>query len=303
MKIKIIIAAVCVATAMIFCGCGKDKYNPSEKISKIYHQYDAEYGKELSEIWEWDGNNLSAIYWEEDKSEGFKFEYDKKDLITKVSLIDADSEDDLGYLKYTYDGKKLDKVEYCGKVEGVGEVVAYRLSYEYSGSKISKISFSYNSAIEMYDSPKKAKKLLSLVLPKKAIEKLPSSTIATKAVKANEEFIKTVDMEWTWEKDNITKLKSNYYGEEGEVETETESFKYDTKNSPFYNFPSSTMILEYGYFPSKNNIVREQWEGNDYYSTYEIKYNDKDYPTEATRKSTGSDGEVYVGTTTYYEYK
>ena len=108
--------------AVSLTSCHKDGvYNPKEKISRIYYQGSGQSAeKQLSELWNWDGKKLSTItyYYNTGEIEGTeKFSYDGK----RLSRIDYISDfGDGSYLLFTYDGRKLDKVEVYARGNLVG---------------------------------------------------------------------------------------------------------------------------------------------------------------------------------------
>ena len=149
MRKFVLLLAILLPVAASFTSCKKDGvYNPKQKISRIYYAYSSpdpffNSDKELKEIWDWDGNKLSTIaYYTKKGVDGTeKFSYDGKRL-SRVDYVIPDGTN-VAHVLYIYDGRKLDKMEYYS-----GEELQEIHKYIYDGKKLSKVEVTFYDILE-----------------------------------------------------------------------------------------------------------------------------------------------------------
>lgn len=310
---KFAFCAMALALVGLTVGCTKDgKYNPKEKISKIYTSsthssswYDGEtwhegdvYNtpKHLSQAWTWDGKKLMSIADYDSDGENYstaKFEYDGSQL-SKIT------EDD-NYSVLEYDGKKLASV----KTYSDGQLVSTAI-VTHDGKKIVKIEATNNADIDLDVKGLRASAmedaLWTLVMPADA-----RPLIKKAAAKSGAKASTTETITFEWDGDNVSKV-SMTEGNGTNSSTYTMSYTYDKMKNPYYGFLYE-ILNESGCSLSENNAVSMTYtsvsEDGTYSDTenYTYKYDGK-WPIERTNShSYEGDGYRSSGsTTTYYEY-
>lgn len=305
-----IVAAVC-----LLAGCQKEgKYNPKEKIAKIYTErsYSNSYydgtrwiveneessGKQLSESWTWDGKKLSQIAYYDDGEAyiNVKLTYDGSQLI---EATDGETR-----MVYTYDGKKIEK---CEVYEG--SVLFETMTFGHDGKKISSVTYTYTNAyVKSLD---KGVTTLSRLMMRSLV---PDSPVADRVIKdvrahaAKED--NTYTLNFTWDGGNVTKITAT----SGAYST-TMTCTYDDKNNPYQGFALALSGL-YGEsesgveFCNENNIlsVTATYTGEGYTEseteTYSYEY-DGNWPVKQTRKYNWESDEYRSSNKriTYLEYE
>lgn len=280
-----------------FPSCTKDKagvYLPKKKIQRMYgaSSYTNKY---LRNIWIWDDNLLKTID-HYSSSGGLSwteyFSYDGK----RLTRVDDYSNSE--YVLYDYDGNNLKSASYYyrNNIGGVATVT-------YSDNKISKISQTF------YDSKKDAKTLchldpLSVLFPAHLCEVMEKSEKVFAASRLGKE-IYTINWQFTWTDDNITKL----FATDSEGHSISVAFQYDSKNSVLKGFMDLYSLIDddvdsyvgLGCY-SKNNVTKMIYtysDGDTEIINLIYQYDKDDYPTMITESYDGGTG-TYM---TYYEYE
>ncbi len=305
---KFILLLVSLMFLSTFTACFKDKdgeYKPKEKISKIYYDYGE--GKELEEVWKWNGKQLQRIdhYYDGDLEWSEEFTYNKKGQIERVDCYE-DSE----YTEYTYDGNRMTKSTFydSGTIEE-------EYNFTYDGNKVSMIEIIYfsKSSIEKSRLREEGHNPIKMLLQE--------NYEIVKNVLNNTAMRNSVTLKVEWNKNNVSNIEVQDGGE-----TEQFEFKYDDKLNPFKNYYDlytfydgeiDVVVTAY----SKNNITeiratyREDGETETEILKYSYSYDGK-FPT--VRRFTYSyerpiwddsydniiDYETETETTsTYYEYE
>ena len=270
--------------AVTFTSCQKtEPYNPKEKISKIY--VDQGLGKSLSEVWNWEGNQLKTIEYYMgigDAQFNFyteEFTYNTKDQLQKVEAAGGDA-----HTEYIYN--KFDRLYQIKHFDYDENTVTY--TFEYDDNKLSEmIIVSTNKFIEP---DKSIAAPLKYVFPELSF--METSEMLSN-IPAERDGIR-LELDIDWRGNNISEIEV----ESGEY-TEKYYFKYDDKLNPYRNF----LGLDFGggsdnIFVNKNNIVEYTINsyigGFSYSDTKYISYTyDGKYPV------TKSHGDVIE----YYEYE
>ena len=292
---KSIIFCLCVAVIALFSACNKDPegvYNPSKKIQKVFTvNEDGE--KVLTEVWQWDGDVLTAIgYYDYDGTLAFmnRFSYDSKN---RLIAMDGDG----AHADYIYDGNKIDKVVMTA--DGV-EVGSYE--FEHKGNKISEIKID----MDIFDGwgdddlgwdKKGVVYPLYFMMP----EAFPMLEAAFKECSKDSKGDQ-VKIRLNWGGNNVKSMEVSF-NIMGMNMTEKADITYDNKNNPMYgSFAAMSSTVVGNLFLNKNNplTVKTSYMGqvlgtSDY--TYEY---EGDYPVKVTRKTV--DEEMTDVTTTIYEY-
>lgn len=311
------------AALLLFGACQKEgKYNPKQKIAKVYEEfnytdsyYDEYTGewntnsnnvpKHLSEQWTWDGKKLSQIAYigydyddqgnmVPDGQEVVNFSYDGSQMTEATTTFGE-------RMVFTYEGKKLQKAELYD--DATTPYMTYE--FEHDGKKISSMTV---TMAEAYYDKKSANVsrlehlLLGNIIPQtKSTDKFVCQLHA-KAAKAG----LSIRMDLTWDGDNVSKIvAATPYG------NATATFTYDDKNNPFKNF--GPMFGFYGEtetgveFCNKNNITKmviSDIDGGSDEENYTYTY-DGQWPVSCTNMYSYED-EYSRGTnsrTVYYEYE
>lgn len=335
---KTVLIAVAAAVALFFGACHKDgKYNPKQKISKIYSEYYSTSAfrdneetwrydtvsspKTLDEEWTWDGNKLAKItYIGYDIRNGVRvpanddvtFTYDGNQLV-EVNSVD-------GRMVLTYDGSKLEKAEiyYIGPVLLKGsETPSCTITFTYEGKKIVRMT-GVSEEYYWVDGVKGNRMinlLMQSVMPDAEAVQRTMATACEMVRKAGTKGTMTTVVDLTWDGDNVSKVTESVNGI-GVVSTI--EYSYDNKKNPLQGFLGiifdATEVNDGSVFCNKNNVVR-MFERSSMFNkneigTYEVNYTytyDGDWPTSRTRaRSYGSEAEGYYGNsrnTMFFEYK
>ncbi len=288
-KITAIFFVACLA--MLCTACHKEGvYNPSKKISKIYHT-NSDGVKSIDEVWTWNKNNtLEKIdfYMSNSIYRTYNFTYDNKRLV-KLSWSSK------YYVEYKYDGNKLKEANMYEN-----NVLCAIYTFTYNNGKISKIEEKW------LDNDKSSEKryntfALDFIMPREFNE----AVMQYNKRKEKSGGMEVITYSLTWEKGNITKALITEIDEE--YEEYTLECKYDNKKNPFLGFSDEDMSsIVYSGYRSQNNIVErtESWNnGSDYYKvTYDYTYEGQ-YPV-SYRKSfveawSGGSYSGYSGMTEY----
>lgn len=256
------------------------------KIAKIYaNESYTDYGKQLSEVWTWDKDQLKKIehyyydYDHESVSVSWEeyFTYNEKGQLTRVDDYDADE-----YVEYSYgSNNKLTKAKYYCEGE-----LEEDWKFTYDGDKISRIDLVYEAKSSM----KTNINPISIILPFESADYV-CDLMRGNALKNRDGFY----VELTWDKDNISKMEGVEDGDRTVID-----FKYDNKLNPFNNFWGLYVEDYFDCYGSKNNVTQavytyyEDGESDNEVINYSYNY-DGDYPI--VKKETGG------GTTWYYEYQ
>ena len=287
---NVAVISACFAVTAALTSCQKDGvYHPGKKISKVYSQRPGE-GKELDEIYKWDGNKLDKVT-NADGSWFMKFSYDGN-RVSKITDNDGDYT-----VTFSYSGSKYDKIELVAK----GYNVVWKPTYK--GSNIIKIerTETYLGSKSNAELQEKAAILaaveLFLPVPIRENENEAILKSAQKERKAGNVSVETYT--YTWKGSNITKMEHEWTSSyDSKVYTSTTDYKeYDKKKNPFYGYVDEDMIS------SKNNCLKEEYTSSGgSVAEYEYEYIYKgSYPTECTTTYTsGSYKGKYI---TIYEYE
>ncbi|MBR0323358.1 MAG: hypothetical protein IIX06_02560, partial [Bacteroidales bacterium] len=226
--------------AVTFTSCQKTKpYNPKEKISKIYVGLGLE--KNLSEAWNWEGNQLKSIehyisidnvqlnYYTE------VFTYNDKGQVQNVKTEDGDF-----YTEYLY-----------GTNDRLYQVNCYLTSenkpimymFEYDDNKLSEITV-VGKDIDMTD-VKASSSSMKYVLPEILLTPIEKA-LNNKPMERGE---KNIEMDIEWHGKNISEIDVEY----GNY-SEKHYFSYDNYQNPFRNF-FSIDVDDLCTFANKNNVV------------------------------------------------
>ena len=316
--------AMLLAGACIFTACKKEGvYNPKEKIAAIYSSSEISYTsdgrtfnysqpKHLDEKWNWDGKTLTSI-------EFYGYTYDG---------LSSTESSELDYiLDFTYDGKRLSKINLRGDISCYVEFIydgkllttvnTYTdneleecITITHDGKKISKITITGKNGYHPYADQKKFNLMNKLVLRSvlndiDAAEKVQQ--MAKRSAEKGSKENNTGTYLLTWDGDNISKLEKD--DANGYI-----TFTYDNKKNPLYGF-SSLLVLDsqaptFNYdFCNSNNVTSMTLTipaGNDTYSeteNYTYTYDGKWPITRTIANSYSQDNNSYsLSNTTYFEY-
>ena len=291
---KSIVFCLCVAVIALFSAC-KDPdgvYNPSKKIQKVFTLND-EGEKVLSEVWQWDGDVLTAIdYYDYDGSLALtnRFSYDSKNRLIAADGGGAHSE-------YIYDGKKIDKIVMTA--DG-SEVATY--DFEHKGNKISEIDIDIDLFGDWdgddFGWDKKAIVFpLRLMMPE--IFQEVEAAVKKCSKDSNGDQVK---VKLNWAGDNVKSMEM-IFNAWGMNMTEMAEFTYDNKNNPMYgSLASMSSNAAENLFLNKNNplTVKMSYLGQILgTSEYTYEYEDN-YPVKVTCKTV--EDELTNVATAIYEY-
>ncbi len=333
---KVFILTMAAAVACLMGACKKEGvYNPKQKIARIYVEshstnayfdgnewqtYTYDNPKELVEEWTWDGKLLTQIaypYTTENADgdittiyEYAKFTYDGKQL-TEVSS-------DWERMVFTYDGKKLDKAElyYSYNINTkAGNEPDVVFNFIYDGKKISKVGVSYEDIDFMNKAGVKQRNGLMQMLEKSILPDVRGTermmaAACDKARKAGAKGRINLDMNLTWDGNNISRIITSHNG----MVFQTDEYTFDNKKNPFNGFLFTFCgdLVEFEdspmMFGNENNILSTKSieAGNDEAYTVNYTYTyDGNWPVSVSYSS-GSEDEYNRWTnvvTSYYEYK
>ena len=282
---KSIIFCLCIAVVALFSACKDPEgvFNPSKKIQKVYNVND-EGVKDLSEVWNWNGNVLTSIDCIDDTYPyTVYFNYDSKNRLVSMDEAGAHSE-------FIYDGKYIQKIE--GSYEGT---VVSTMEFVHKNGKI--VEMRLDDLLYMTD---KAQLLnpMRFVIPEACAAVQNAIEKCSKEAKGDDQIV----IKLNWKGDNVTSMELNFTSW-GVPVTETVELTFDKKNNPTYGlFATLGSDVAVNLFLNKNNPLSVKYlymgqalGGADF--TYEYEGN---YPTKVTCK-TVEGGEVDVETV-IYEY-
>ena len=302
---RIVIVFIAIIVAIAFSSCEKEQlgmYNPGKKIHKIYELKISE--KVLTETWTWEGDKLMRVDIVNTGGASVTdiFEYDGK-FMSKITrtITHSSGENVVGEFLFSYDGKKLTKLETLAE----GAMNA-SVTFLYEGNKVSKMvtEFSFpiiksSQEIDMVFSS------LRYVMPTEVLKPLKQQTHRNmeKSTTAESTVLTTT---LTWDGNNIAKISAESMVN-NELQIIDSELSYDNMNNPFYcNYLGSiTTTITAGagtYGMAKNNPVKvvSLISNMPYYYEENIlnyKYENK-YPVEVTYIEIGRD----YTETIYYEY-
>lgn len=214
--------ALCAASMITFSACNKEGvYKPKQKISKIYYEeIEADkvtVEKKLKETWVWEKKKLSKIEIA-DGNKTINFSYDGN----QISKVESDNQ----VMNFSYKKKKLDKIEISKN--GASYQTITVLSRD--GDKVTKLSCETQpNAKKMNDVEyclMQMYPVFNLLFPNAVAISLTSNIDESKMHKSG---TNTVVFEYTYEGNNITKVKTN--NETSEIITR---YFYDDKINPYY---------------------------------------------------------------------
>lgn len=321
MKRTVLFAAA--AALLLFGACQKDgKYNPKEKIAKVYEEVSNSYSyndgegwqtetngtpKHVTEQWTWDGKKLAQIVYP-------SYDYDDEGNM----VLDGDQD----VLRFTYDGSQLTEVKanyefrmvftYDGKKLQKAEIYDEKTTpdfvyeFEHDGKKISTITMTGDGDIYKKKSAsvsRMEKLLLGNIIPQSKTTEKVMRELHAKAAKSTQ----SIKMNLTWDGDNVSKITAvTPYGGNA-----TMSFTYDDKNNPFKGF--GLMFGDYGEsgtgveFCNKNNITKivlSDLDGDTDEVNYTYTYDGK-WPVSRSQEESYSStiGQSSWKITEYFEYE
>lgn len=265
-NLALLLLGVLVLTSMP--SCNKDKMTPADKkISKIYYQ-DDDNQKTLVEQWKWNNDDFveSIENFDEDGGMLFTidFTYADKDRISRVDCYYANLS-----LLYNYTDKQLTNLSLY-----FGNMLVASCDVTYKDKKMSQLTVTLNEEIMGTKQILPAMNPLSMLLPRPISERLISFEDHLAQRGGQQTYV--VNVQLTWEGDNITKVLGQGMGE-----TVTLTAQYDTKNNPVYGFllgqPSSSLV--------KNNIIMisaSELNLDTENVTITYQYDEDDYPIVMT---------------------
>lgn len=316
----IIVLCATIALPLLFTSCQKEEegvYNPKRKISRIYTEnYTDDYQqfspKHLSEMWEWDGDKLSAIsYYNPDYllyRATFAYEGNRISQIRVALTYGGDEEDGVYLYSFVYQDKMINSIQMSYRED---EGNSYQLGYEYrfthTGDKITRIEVFFQEDYKMKGRLAPILSPLRFVIPDFEKDYAMLDRMEKRASKGMS-YDYTFELEW--DKDNIVKstLRDPEHGDE------QYEYTYDTKLNPLYGGFLGVYYSGYGggilgdgvmapWVTSKNNILFESYtdfrghNGTEKYSyTYEGKF-----PVTCTIQDNRPNESSYR--VTYYEYQ
>lgn len=268
--------------------CKKDGvYTPSKKIQKVYKS-STYLPKHLTQVWNWNDDLLNSI--EHYTIIGIvsgteKFTYNDK------RLVRIDDHDGAEYTIYSYEGNRLKSVDYY-----YHDILRATAAYEHSGGKVSKATLTYYHGFKKNGDSH----LMSSFLPfADEIAEVTDKCLAK--VVDNEKKVRVVDIQFTWDGNNVSKMVATV-----DDETTIVTMQYDTKNNPQRGFMSlfywELDEVENGdMYYSKNNVSSMHFIYSDddiEEMTFIYQYDNDNFPTMRTRQY-ADDNNMDV---TYYEY-
>lgn len=273
---KILVLAFVALFAFAFTSCQKDGvFNPKKKISRVFYKYNGG-EKSLSATYIWNKNKLEKIDY--GNGEIAYFTYDGK----KVSKINYDE----SVTNFIYDGAKLSKVE----ISYEGQLCE-SIAVTHDGNKITKLVITEYEIDDYYDKDIVCNSLsLRGILPATTCDNLIEKQIQAK--ESGRKGTYTYTVEFKYDGSNIT--------EERWVESNSVyAYTYDKGNNPFYGlFSGDGDYVEY--LESKNNIEKVSNTSDGEYSEFSFQYSyDGKWPTEKRRFT--SDGSLSY--TYFFEYE
>ena len=292
---KNIIFCLCVTIIALFASCNKDPdgvYNPAKKIHKIYEVNDV-YGTYVSEVWNWNGNQLASINRYDHRGDLYAtntYQYDGDRLITIRNIS--------SYATLNYKENKID----CINVYLTGKnapIAVY--SFQYKGNKLSHLlTIVDDNQFSLLDKK-------SLVNPLKFI--LPEVCASVeKLIEKSENESKgevTITMDFTWTGKNITSVETNMVSDHS-ASSDVTKCTFDHKQNPVEGFLGS-LFGSGNLYCNQNNLLSATTTsfGTPFLTTtYDYEY-EGNYPVKMTVTTTYQD--LYEGiipdvVTYIYEY-
>lgn len=262
-NLALFLLGVLVLTSMP--SCKKDTMTPADKkIANIYYQ-DEDNHRTLVEHWKWNNDDFveSIENFDEDGGMLFTidFSYNDKDCISRVDCYYANLS-----LLYNYTDKQLTNLSLY-----FGTMLVASCDVTYKDKKMSQLTVTVDEGVLGSRKVLPAMNPLSMLLPRPISERLIS--FEDQLAQRNDKQTFVVNVQLTWEGDNITKVLGQGMGE-----TVTFTAEYDTKNNPVYGFllgqPSSSLV--------KNNITMisaSELNLDTENVTITYQYDEDDYPT------------------------
>lgn len=293
---KSIIFCLCVTIIALFASCNRDPdgvYNPAKKIHKIYEVNDV-YGTYVSQVWNWNGNQLSSINRYDHRGDLYStniFEYDG-DRLMKFS-------DEGMYIKFHY---KDDKVDYIEESVNGEDQPCMVYSFQYDGNKLNQLEIKYIPGV--FGIKKTLVNPLRFILPDVCT---PVENMIAKHVDESKGE-QTITLTFTWTGRNITSVKTDMVWETGWA-SEVTKCTFDNKHNPIKGFfgnilySSGRNIL----YCNQNNLLSATTTsfGTPFSTTtYDYEYEDN-YPVKITKTTTYQDpyeGVIPDVVTYIYEY-
>ena len=254
-KITLLIAVL--ALGVFFVSCNKEgKYNPKNKIDRIYQSSSYKYEvnhegnweteedgstpKHVREIWNWDGNVLKSIsYYNSDGSMEYTedYGYDGKRLVS-ISRLDREQHWELNYEK--------GKLSTMDLYDGTNKAISYEFIRDNGNISEIKISVVGGEKSAVTRAPMNA---LRFFIPAANTESMMMAM-----AKINERhttknaFTYSIKLEWDGKNISKTTYELGAYKEAYE-------FTYDEKLNPFYGMFDIEQYDAQGML-SKNNVTR-----------------------------------------------
>lgn len=284
---------------LIAASCEKEGvYNPKQKISKVYwsqkiNWQNGDYEdieKHLSEVWNWEGNQLRSIQYYDEDGDWYgteEYYYYANDRIYSINWQEpGELISNLEY-KFEYDGKKLSVINYYYDND---LIVQYEVSHQ--NGKISQIKYTY------MDYNKKAI-AMSPTFFRIFLPEMDAKTAKKLANKLNERKSETSIIRFKWSGKNISQV---IWGEEADAPFN--EFTYDKKINPFKKFFDTDAVdeLDFPVLNSQNNVVKCSTNyGSDVEELEYIYTYDGDYPI--AKSYTERNSSVTTTYNEYYEYQ
>ena len=222
-----------LALALAFTACKKDEDEnnnvQNRKIDKIYTEWayyrpDADswvVQKHLSEVWEWDGEQLKSISYYNDggfyeSKASFSYQNNKLD-----NIMMSNNTGDTGMWKYIYqNGMLVSVLEYVNS-EQVADI-----QLAYTGNNVTKIAYTRNDLAKGNATTK------PLLNPIFYIDASLYHKLLTYTERENnsKDWSGTYVYELEWEQGNCIRLKATLEGD-----TDVEDYIYDNKINPFHS--------------------------------------------------------------------
>lgn len=312
------LATICMLGA---CGEKEGRYNPKQKIEKVYRstsieeqRMDAATGtwatvnqtstpKVLAETWDWDNGKLKKIVYSPEvvpggKEETLTFTYDG----SRVSRIESSTE----YMLFTYKGKQMRKAElYDKEVSTSAPFTTY--FFVYDGNKVSKIDVHTRELDHKSAGQGMLSRWVEELQASMGWKRLPAERQADPGAKGV--TVQYVTLTWNGENVGQMNVKDDFMNMDV-------VYTYDNKTNPFNHF----LYTLNGYtsdgivFANKNNIVKSvttvKYAGMEKEQVMEDTYNyvyKNDWPVESQHESVFTlpeedDFRSLERVTHYYEY-
>lgn len=291
---KSIIFCLCVTIVTLFASCNKDNdgiFNPAKKIHKIFEVNEV-YGTYVSEVWNWNGNQLSSINKYNHRGDLYAtttYHYDGDRLITVRN--------ESSYATFNYKGNKIDYINVYFAGDDYLKTV---YTFQYKGNKLSHLNIDNKFTISLTDK-KSLVNPLKFILPEvyASVEKLIEKS-------ANEsKGAESITMDFTWTGKNITSVVTNMFSDHY-ASSEVTECTFDHKQNPVEGFLGS-ISGSGNLYCNQNNLLSATTTsfGTPFSTTtYDYEY-EGNYPVKMTVTTTYQD--LYEGiipdvVTYIYEY-